>query len=592
MKIFSEFHFLRPLWLLALFPLVLMLWWLWRRHVSSLSWQRVVDARLMPYVMIDQPGKKNSRFLFLTGVSGLLAITAMAGPAWQKLNVPVFRQTSARILVLDLSNSMNAQDVVPSRIERAKMKLRDILQQPGDTALIVYAATPYVVSPLTFDAKTIASQLASLSTDLMPAQGSRPDRALHLALQLLKQSSARHAQVLLITDGIDESPETHDAVKALVDAGHTLSVLGVGSVEGAPIPSVNGSFIKDEHGAIVIPKLNDAALAELAHQGNGFYRHISTDDSDIAALQNGMNLSSGKKVEGLNSDQWRDEGPWLLLPLILLTSLIFRRGVLLILLAGVVFWVPQPVFALDWQQYFQNDDQLALRALQANQPQQAAKRFKNPQWRAAANYRAGNYPAAAQDLQHIDTTDAAYNLGNALAKQGKFAEAISAYQAALKLNANNKDAAFNRDLVEKMQKQQQKQDKQDKQDKSRSEQDKQQDGQPDDKNQSGKSSGKDQATSQQDKTGKKPEESTPSNKSDEKQQANDKEAKSRQAEEQQAGKPSDKQAGRESISPGKQLPAIDQQWLQRIPDDPGGLWRRKFLYQYKQQPVQSEDKAW
>lgn len=631
MDAFSTFHFLRPEWLFALLPLAGLLWLLWRKRTSSRSWQSVVDPRLLPHLLIGQSATQKPWISLAVGFGGLLSILAMAGPAWQKLEVPVFRKPSALVVLLDLSRSMDAADIKPSRLLRAQMKLRDILnqQKEGETALIVYAATPFVVSPLTSDAKTIASQVNSLSTDLMPAQGSRPDRAINLTLQLLQQSSAAHANVLLISDGIDgdEPDELRDAIKELVDAGHRLSVLGVGSAEGSPIIAANGGFLKDSNGTIILPKLDDAGLEALARQGHGSYRRLSTDDSDfhalIAPFKNVFAQQKSKKVEGMNSDQWRDEGPWLLLPLLLLGALAFRRGYVLVLLL-LILPLPRPAYAYDWSSLWQRDDQRAQQALQAKQPQQAAQLFRNPEWRAVAHYQAENFQAAADDLQGLDSADDYYNRGNALAKQGRLPEAMSAYEEALKRNPKHDDAKFNRDLVEQMMKQQ-----------SQSQQDKQQQDQKqkgDKKNQQGKSedkngqnqssqsesgkSGSEQKSAQQDgkedrradakkqNTGKSGNEASEAEQQKSgKDAAAEQQAKEAEQQQKQLAAEAKKNGGGKDNEPNSTVDAqqdsskmqqADKQWLQRIPDDPGGLWRRKFLYQYKQQqqPGKSEEKTW
>lgn len=642
MDMFSTFHFLRPEWLFALLPLAGLLWLLWRKRMSSRSWQSVVDPRLLPHLLIGQSATQRPWISLAVGLGGLLSILSMAGPAWKKLEVPVFRKPMAMVILLDLSRSMDAADIKPSRVLRAQMKLRDILnqQKEGETALIVYAATPFVVSPLTSDAKTIASQVNSLSTDLMPAQGSRPDRAINLALQLLKQSSVAHAGVLLISDGIDvdESDELKSAIKRLVDAGHRLSILGVGSAEGAPITAANGGFLKDRNGAIILPRLDDASLEALARQGHGSYRRLSTDDSDFQALlapfKNVLEQQNSKKVEGMNSDQWRDEGPWLLLPLLLLGALAFRRGYVFLLLL-LILPLPRPAYAYDWNSLWQRDDQRAQQALQAKQPQQAAKLFRNPEWRAAADYQAGNFKAAADDLQGVDSADAYYNRGNALAKQGQLPEAMKAYEEAIKRNPKHDDAKFNRDLVEQMMKQQS-QSKQDKQDQQQQDQKqkgdkKNQQGKPDDKNGQDPSSQSKPSESETGKTGSEQKSAQQNGKEDQhadakKQNAGKSGKEASKAEQQksmndaaaeqqtarkeaeqqhkdQLGAEAKKEGGGKDNKPNStvdaqqdtsKIPQADKQWLQRIPDDPGGLWRRKFLYQYKQQqqPGKSEERTW
>ncbi|MEJ2382697.1 MAG: VWA domain-containing protein [Gammaproteobacteria bacterium] len=271
-----SFHFLRPLWFAALVPLAVLLAVWWRSRRTSRSWQAVVDPRLLPHMLMDGGTGRNAWSVLAVALGGVLAVTALAGPTWSKLQQPVFRRESALVVLLDLSRSMDATDLQPSRLQMAKFKLRDILvrRKEGDTALVVYAADPFVVTPLTNDVDTIERQLSSLTTQLMPVQGSRTDRAIAKAQALLQQSGAVRGDVLLITDGVNNDPPAalRAAVEKLVAAGYRLSVLGVGTDQGAPIPMGDGGFFKDSSGAIVLPKLDEAPLARLAAEGHGIYR--------------------------------------------------------------------------------------------------------------------------------------------------------------------------------------------------------------------------------------------------------------------------------------------------------------------------------
>lgn len=618
MGLITAFHFLRPYWLFALLPLAVLLWLMWRRRLASRSWQSVVDPRLLAHLLIGKNARQGPWTLFAVGLGGLLAILALAGPAWQKLAQPVFRQQSALVVLLDLSRSMDAADVKPSRLLRAQLKLRDILRQQkeGETALIVYAATPFTVSPLTSDAKTIDSQIDSLSTGLMPAQGSRPDRAIGLAEKLFKQAGAAHGGVLMITDGIGGTPPDalKEAVGHLVAAGHRLSVLGVGTPQGAPIPDPHGGFFKDDRGAIVLPKLDDAGLEALASQGHGAYRRLSADDSDFRALlapfDSVFARQQSKKVDGLMSDQWRDEGPWLLLPLLLLGALAFRRGYLLVLLA-LILPRAHPAHAFDWDSLWLRADQRGQQAVAARQPERAAKLFHNPEWRAAADYRAGHYQAALDSLKGIDNAEADYNRGNALARLGRLPEAIAAYEAALKRNPKLGDARFNHELLEKMLKKPSPQasassgkppPKNGQQDQSAGKEKSQPQGQqgqsagqpqPSQKGQSGPG----EAQDKQGASGKSNSAAAkPAGPGGEKPGARQNQGRQPPASpldgKYQPGKGAQQAAAAEAQQPTEKRQA-DEQWLRRIPDDPGGLWRRKFLYQYKQQQQQgSEKQAW
>ena len=622
---FHSFHFLRPLWLLALLPLAVLLQLIRHRRLASRSWADVVDARLLPHLLVGGEIRRSPRLLLALGLGGLLAILALAGPAWRKLEQPVFRRQSALVVLLDLSRSMDAADIKPSRLLRAQLKLRDILRQrkEGDTALIVFAATPFVVTPLTSDTRTIASQLDAMTTDLMPAQGSRPDRAIALAQKLLKQAGATHGGVLLITDGINgpEPAALTDAIGNLVDAGHRLSVLGVGTTTGAPIPDPKGGFVKGEDGAIVIPKLDDAVLAALARQGHGAYRRLSADDSDFHALLAPFDdMQAGqqdKQAAGLNSDQWQDEGPWLLLPLLVLAGLAFRRGVLLAALL-ILLQHAHPAYAFDWSSLWLRADQRGERAMAARQPQLAAKLFQDPQWRAAADYRAGNYQAAVDSLKGIAGAVADYNRGNALAHLGHLPEAVGAYQAALKLQPNFDDARHNLNLLEKMLKPPQQQSSPSSAGKKGKSSAAQQPPQSQASPQSSSGQGAGQGQQDQGKParnggqGKQGADSTPDAGQGQAGQQQNRAAQHSPAAEsgqtgEQAGRTAQQRGGqaRDGNAPGSpQAPAADgqantteaqradRQWLRRIPDDPGGLWRRKFLYQYKQQAQRSEKQAW
>lgn len=655
-----DFHFLRPTWFMAIAPVAVLLILLWRRHLSSRSWQGVVDAQLLPHLLIGSTQQRRSWGLVAIALSSLLAITALAGPVWSKQKQPVFRRDSSLVVLLDLSQSMNATDVSPSRLQMAKFKLQDLLarRKEGDTALVVYAATPFTVTPLTSDTDNIRRQLSSLTPELMPAQGSRADRAITQAQALLQQAGASHGNVLLITDGIDNTPSVplEQAVSKLHRAGYRLSVLGVGTPDGAPIPIKGGGFLQDANGAIVVARLNEQALARLATQGHGIYRHLSAgSDSDTDALTSAftpaLDTQESKKIAGMKSDQWREQGPWLLLPLLPLAAFAFRRGYLLLLLFTLIIPVPRSAYALGWEDLWQRPDQKAAQALANNKPQQAAKQFEDPQWRAAAHYRAGDYQAALKDLAEQKSAEADYNRGNSLARLGKFPEALNAYDSALKKNPQLSDAQHNRDLVQKWLQQQQPSNPQQKNsnkkdpqqsgktDKSQQESNPSQSNHDKNSNTEGNNSAQNSTTNpqqgQQADTNKKGQKQQPASPDTAGQQpeshqgqstpnATDASNKPGQEPIQQQQSEGSHEGDKDNASPSmktedksqqatqnatpQSLPSTEptdnndkpqqvqatEQWLRRIPDDPGGLWRRKFLYQYQQgqQSQQSENKPW
>ena len=263
MSALAAFHWLRPWWLLALLPMGLLVLALWRQRSSSGDWQQVIDRALLPLLTTDDNQPLQRWPLVLLAAGWLLAILALAGPSWQQLPQPVYQRQDALIIALDLSPSMYAQDLAPSRLEQAKREIRDILKrrQEGLTALIAYAGDAHVVVPLTDDTHTIELLLPALNPAMMPLAGSDPMPALQLAAELAGRSQAQRLQTLLITDGIYASDFA--AIDALVaQTGMNLAVLGIGTAAGAPIPLPQGGFLKNAAGEMIVARLDAEALAQ------------------------------------------------------------------------------------------------------------------------------------------------------------------------------------------------------------------------------------------------------------------------------------------------------------------------------------------
>ncbi|MGB5346359.1 MAG: VWA domain-containing protein, partial [Woeseia sp.] len=313
----AEFHFMRPEWLLGLPVLIAVTLALASRRLAPGSWQRVIDPALLPYVLSSSQKRFGNGRWWLTFFAGALALSALAGPAWERVEQSVFRSEQALVVALDLSRSMDAQDLSPNRLTRARLKILDMLERrtSGQTALIVYSANAFTVTPLTKDADTVTALVNSLSTDIMPSRGSYPVTAIEKGLQLLQQAGVRDGEVLLITDG-GTSDAAEQAAARLRDAGYRLSVLGVGTAQGAPIPRADGGFVTDRFGQMAVPRLETDSLRRLALAGGGRFAVISSDNSDIDALLSNAPGESAASDDDLATDQWQDEGPWLLLLLV------------------------------------------------------------------------------------------------------------------------------------------------------------------------------------------------------------------------------------------------------------------------------------
>ena len=600
----NEFHFLRPAWLLAFLPMLSFLIWFARRRFEMLRWQDIVDPQLMPHVLIGTGYQTRRRITMLLALAGALLVLALAGPAWQRLPQPVFRSQDGLVIVLDLSRSMDVADIKPSRLARARFKINDILARrvEGQSALIVYAAEPYVVSPLTDDTRTIISQLPALTTDLMPAQGSRADRALQKAAELLQQAGTSKGDVLLVTDGVD-ADRAAAAAAELRDSGIRVSVLGVGTAAGGPIPGAGG-FVKRGDGSIVVAKFDSASLRMLATEGRGLFRPLAADETDVDQLLARLGMSIDETEDtGLEVDLWRDEGPWLLLPLLPLAVLAFRRGVLAAWL--LVFLLPiNPAEAFDWSDLWSRPDQRASRLFQNGDAEGATHLFDDPAWKGAAAHTAGRYEDSLAALEGLDGIEATYNRGNSLARLGRYDEAIASYNDVLERDPEHHDARNNRDLLLEQQQQQQQQQKES------GEQSDQQSGEPQD------SPDDSQAQSGQEAQGSEGQDSADDSMSQAAAERDDATGEQSGEAEQQAPEPDQTGADvDQSTNPAMQESAEEtdgeredtqvasvaddsmadedaqatEQWLRKIPDDPGGLLRRKFFYQYRRQNRGSQE---
>ncbi|MCH8105925.1 MAG: VWA domain-containing protein [Proteobacteria bacterium] len=584
----EQFHFLRPAWLLVFLPMGALLWYLIKGGRLSRNWQAVVDPALLSHLLAGQVQLRKNWSLVMTGLGATLAVIALAGPVWEKLPQPVFKQQSALVIALDVSRSMDANDIKPSRLTRARHKITDILSQrdEGQTALIAYAAEAFVVTPLTDDDATINALLPSLSTDIMPTQGSRADRALIQAYILFENSGIRRGDILLVSDGFSES-EIY-AMDLLLDQNPNfrVSVLGIGSEQGGPIPLANGGFLKDAEGAIVIPRMPLDRLRKMARAGNGVFRSISAGDQDIQGILNAMKTSRFEQ-EAIASDQsadiWYEQGPWLILILLPFAALAFRRGVLMVLPLVLVLHLPQ-VEASAWDSLWQNSDQRARLQFDRGEHQQAAETFDDPGWKGSSWYRVGDYDRALQywDLQNSES--AYYNRGNALAKLNRFEDAIKAYEQVLEQNPQHRDARYNKKLLEDaLQQQQDQQSKQQQGDESK---------QPSESDQN----------QQSDKAGQGEQQSESEAQPSGQQDSDSAQAKnSRELAETESIKSEQSQPGEQNSSDAEGIASLDQklsdqaleQWLRKIPDDPGGLLRRKFLYQYQNRGgAPTEEKPW
>ncbi|MDF0749084.1 VWA domain-containing protein [Marinobacter sp. 71-i] len=593
----ADFHFLRPLWLLLLLAAIALPLVLRRFRQSDSGWSRVIPPQLLR-PLISQSGAAGSqkRSPVLPAVAAIVVLAiALAGPSWRQAPTPLQQQNDSLVIVLDLSLSMLATDVEPNRLTVAKRKIRDILKarEGSLTALVVYAADAHVVTPLTDDSNTIKGMLDVLEPVIMPAAGNRTDLGIQRGLDLLEQGAPGKGRLLLIADNVDE--RYRDRISdTLADSRFGLSTLTVGTTEGGPIPLARQGFIRD-NGDIVITRADPGAMTSLANRNGGDSHNLTITNEDIRALDlRPIDSGDWKDSErDLTVNRWQDDGYWLLWLAAPLALIGWRRGAMIVMLFALLPLTPRPAMAFDWEALWSRQDQRAPELIKKD-PERAAQILDDPQWRGSALYRSGEYETSAKAFANADTPNADYNRGNALARAGKLEEALKAYESALTKDPDHEDARFNRDLVKQLLEQQQNQS--DGQGNESSDQDGDQQQQGNQQNSQGGSDNQNQNGNPSDQPGQNQPDNQQSNQQQNNQQDGEGEHQENQSQSEQQNQADTDSSEGNTQSP--QAPAEletspltqgQEQWLRRVPDNPGGLLRRNFLQQYQERETPSDE---
>ncbi|QMT58756.1 VWA domain-containing protein [Legionella sp. PC997] len=300
----ATFHFLRPWWLLMILPLLGLIWILWRQKPKLHAWSEVCDQHLLSHLLQKTGKGQRMGSMLCLFLSILFMIFSIAGPAWYRLPAATYKPIQPRVLVLDMSDNMMANDLTPNRLSRAKFKLHDLFahKDVGQFGLVVFTSEPFVVSPLTDDGHTISSLLSSLTPDILPVTGQNLDSALNEASKLIKQAGYNQGQILVLT----------------ADAPSGASIALAGKLAESGIYSS------------IMPVKADKNLNPLFQQfadaGSGQLVKYASDSSDLDQWLKSSNTNEFALSEEKDVPLWRDEGRWFLIPAMLLLLPVFRRG--------------------------------------------------------------------------------------------------------------------------------------------------------------------------------------------------------------------------------------------------------------------------
>ncbi|MGM0429346.1 MAG: tetratricopeptide repeat protein [Pseudomonadota bacterium] len=609
----SEFHLLRPWWLLALIPVALLYWRFIYSQMHQAGWHQWLPGHLSKVLV--KSGSKPSlwpvhRFLLIS----TLATFALSGPTWERLPQPVYQLESGQVVIMDMSPSLLADDISPNRLTRMKYKAIDLVRAglDGDTGLIAYADDAFIISPLTADNRNLMNLVPSLSPEIMPAAGSEPLLALQLADELLRNSGYPQGDIYWLTDGIT-SRDLNPLSSYLRSIEHRVSILGVGTEEGAAVRDNSGKLLK-ENNQVIIAKTYPSRLEDLASITGGAFSSVTADNRDIEKLINQPPLTrEGKDSEDQQQgDAWRDMGPYVALFILPIMLLNWRRSglfspIMLTMLLPLLSFSPELRAAQEstLEKYFLNQEQRAQRLYQQEQYEQAANLSKDPLRQGSALYRNGDYEAAANVFAQHSSPEAHYNLGNALAHQQQYDAAIEAYEKALEKRPDWSEAAENKQLVEQLK--EQNSDSSDGSGESSEKSDSQNDESKNDSEQN--SNEQDQQNNESNNNDGPPDPGKDGQEDGQPEQEEDQKEEPAEEKEQQdttenKGSETDEESTQqlqEKVKEGEIDPEKAQQleqWMNRVPDDPSILLRNKMLLesqrrrQRRASEPQGEDKKW
>jgi Ca-activated chloride channel homolog len=332
----SGFHFSQPWWLLGLLLILPVAMWLRRSCVygRNAKLNRYADPQLLPHLTGSrelQPRERQRRFLRWALLWTAL-ILAMAGPRWDYQEVQLFTPGVDLVVVVDISRSMEVADAQPSRLARARQEVEDLITlNPGvRIGLIAFATVAHVIAPITEDGASIRAKLPHLSSDLAKLQGSNLGEALERARLLVAgqpKEGGRH--VLLITDGDFMELGLEERVRTLAESGIHVHVLGVGALEGGPVPAAGprgGWMIDKRTQKVVQSRLGEAELQHIAGVGRGLYQQADYRDTDTRRILDA--ITKGSKAAAADRERayvWNERFHWLLIPALLALLPGFRR---------------------------------------------------------------------------------------------------------------------------------------------------------------------------------------------------------------------------------------------------------------------------
>ena len=426
----ADFTFLNPWFLLALLPLNGLLMFFYKTKPSSGLLAAHLTRQLARIV--------SPRSIIWLAVFWNIAVLALAQPSFEKVPQPAFAAQKAKVIVFDLSASMRATDILPSRLQQAQFKALDLISawHESQIGLVAFAGDAYSVAPMTSDANTLNRLITHLDPNQMPYPGSNAVRGVEQAIKMLNQSNMPNGEIILISDSLT-SPQANLIAQDLKDTPWHLSSLMMGTTQGATV--------SDPQGNQTHVSTDDGPFTDLANQFGGKAVWYNAQNSDIKQLTGQAWLDNTIKKQQKDHKETDklavDNGYWLLPLLLVSLAFAFRKGAIFSLLL-ISLW-QFPMIQDAHADVLKNDDQVAYQLYQQGHYQQAAEKFTTAKWQGLALYKAGDFAGAISHLQGLTDEASRYNLANAYIQTGQYQQAIELYNLILANNPQHKNAKKN-----------------------------------------------------------------------------------------------------------------------------------------------------
>ena len=487
----SHLWMLNLLWLLPLAAVALI--------VQSRKKKRAMQGFADPHLLnrltaLEHRGRRFIKALLLLLSLGLM-LFALAGPRWGSHYEEVSQKGVDIMLLIDVSPSMLVEDIAPNRLERARREILDFIKivQGDRVGLIAFAGAAFIQCPLTLDYAALEMFLSALQPDLIPVPGTDLGAAIDMGIAAFDEESATDKVILLITDGEDNESQGMKAARQAAAKGVKIFVFGIGDVGGGPIPELDGSggFKKDRQGKLILSKLEEEGLQDMASLTGGTYvRSVAGDlDLDVLYFDGIKSHTQAQELKSGKIKVYEERFPLFVLAAFILLLIegfidekvrlkaasgrkapLARVGLLFLAVSAICMLAAARTQAAESpDELYRNGRFAEAEKAYAQSDMDNPKDLRYRYNRGVAAYQAGDYQGAAAAfasvLRRSQDDDirakAAYNLGNATYKQGDFQSAVNHYKQAIAQNPSSEDARHNLELaVRAVQMQQQQQSRQ------------------------------------------------------------------------------------------------------------------------------------